>query len=229
MSDEKLSYTLLYVEDEDDVRENYSQYLSRYFHTIYEAQNAKEALSIYKKEKPDILIIDIHLPGISGLEFLKTIRETDHTTKAIMLTAHSDVETLLKATELKLTKYLVKPVSRSELKNALFLAVDEIENYTIQTNKIIKMKNDYYWDQEHKKLLCHNKEHILTNKEIELLTLLASNVNKTFSVQEIIFELWYDSDEPKESALKTLIKGLRKKLPEGSIKNIFGVGYKIEV
>jgi len=229
VQNEKSTYKLLYVEDEDEVRQNYSEYLSRYFHTIYEAADALQALKIYKKEKPDILIIDINLPQISGLEFLKTIRESDHTTKAIMLTANSDVETLLKASELKLTKYLVKPVSRSELKYALFLAANEIENYTIQANKIIKMKDDYYWDQENKKLLCQNQEYVLSNKEIELLSLLVSNVSKTFNSQEIIFELWYDADSPKEDALKTLIKGLRKKLPEGSIKNIFGIGYKIEV
>jgi len=229
MQDKKSRYKLLYVEDEDDVRKNYSEYLSRYFNTIYEAADAKQALKIYKEEEPNILIIDINLPQISGLEFLKTIRESDHTTKAIMLTANSDVETLLKATELKLTKYLVKPVSRSELKDALFLAVDEIENYTTKANKIIKMKGTYYWDQENKKLLHQNEEYILTSKEIKLLTLLFSNLNKTFSVQDIIFELWYDSDTPKEDALKTLIKGLRKKLPQGSIKNIFGVGYKVEV
>ena len=229
MNNEKSTYKLLYLEDEDEVRKNYSEYLSRYFHTIYEADNAKDALKIYQKKAPDILIIDIHLPGISGLEFLKTIRESDHTTKAIMLTAHSDVETLLKSTELKLTKYLVKPVSRADLKDALFLAVEEIENYTIQANKIIKMKDNYYWDQENKKLLSQNQEQVLTNKEIELLTLLVSNTNKTFSKEDIIYELWYDAEEPKESALKTLIKGLRKKLPEGSIKNTFGVGYKLEV
>ena len=229
MNNEKSTYKLLYLEDEHEVRKNYSEYLSRYFHTIYEADNAKDALKIYQKKAPDILIIDIHLPGISGLEFLKTIRESDHTTKAIMLTAHSDVETLLKSTELKLTKYLVKPVSRADLKDALFLAEEEIENYTIQANKIIKMKDNYYWDQENKKLLSQKQEQILTNKEIELLTLLISNTNKTFSHEDIIYELWYDAEEPKESALKTLIKGLRKKLPEGSIKNTFGVGYKLEV
>ena len=69
----------------------------------------------------------------------------------------------------------------------------------------------------------------MTKKEIELLTLLFSNTNKVFSSEDIIFELWYDMEESKNDSLKTLIKTLRKKLPKGSIKNIFGVGYKLEI
>ncbi|MDQ7066753.1 MAG: DNA-binding response regulator [Sulfurimonas sp.] len=145
-----------------------------------------------------------------------------------MLTANSDVSTLLSASELKLTKYLVKPVSRSELQEALDLAVDEIQNFTTLANKIIPLKDSFYWDTQNKKLLQQDKEHMLTKKEIQLLSFLLSNISRTFSVDDIIFELWYDSEEPKQTALKTLIKGLRKKLPDGTIKNVFGVGYKIE-
>lgn len=228
MSDDSI-YDLLYVEDEYEVRCNYVEYLERFFSTIYEASSAEEALTLYRSKKPSILIIDVNLSKKSGIDFLREIRQFDHTTKAIMLTANSDVETLLNATELKLTKYLVKPVSRNELKDAITLAKEEILNYTTLPNKIIRMKDSFYWDHENKKLLSEDKEHMLTKKEIALLTLLCSNVNQTFSVDDIIFELWYDALESKKSALKTLVKDLRKKLPEGSIRNVFGVGYKIEV
>ena len=229
MKEEESFYDLLYVEDEREVRRNYVDYLERFFRYVYEASNASEALNIYKSKKPAILIIDINLPGKSGIDFLREIRKNDHTTKAIMLTANSDIETLLNATELKLTKYLVKPVSRSDLKDAIALAQEELLNYTTYSNKIIQMKDSYCWDSENKKLLHHDEEHILTKKEIGLLTLLLSNINQTFTPEDIIAQLWYDADEPKNDALKTLIKSLRKKLPKGSIKNIFGVGYTIEV
>jgi len=229
VSDKESLYNLLYVEDEDDVRRNYVDYLERFFQNIYEASSIKEALKIYKEKKPSILIIDINLPDGSGVELLKRIRESDHTTKAIMLTANSDVETLLSATELKLTKYLIKPVSRSELRDAISLAEEELENFTISANKVIKLKDSFVWNSETKMLFCQNRESFLTKKETELLSLLFTNVNKIFTIDDIIIELWYDTDEPKQDTLKTLIKGLRRKLPKESIKNIFGVGYKIEV
>ena len=229
MSEKEKLYDLLYVEDEREVRRNYVDYLERFFKNVYEAEDAIQAMSLYKTKRPSILIIDINLPGKSGIDFLKEIRKTDHTTKAIMLTANSDVETLLSATELKLTKYLIKPVSRSDLKEAISLAQEEILNYSILPNKIIKMKESFSWDQENKKLLHHNEEKVLTKKEIQFLTLLFSNTKKIFSTNDIIFELWYDMEESKNDSLKTLIKTLRKKLPKGSIKNIFGVGYKLEI
>ena len=229
MSTKESFYDLLYVEDETEVRRNYVEYLERFFLNVYEAGDAAQAYSLYKSKKPAILIIDINLPGKSGIDFLRDVRKTDHTTKAIMLTANSDVETLLNATELKLTKYLVKPVSRSDLREAISLAEEELRNFTTQSNKIIKLKDSFYWNQEDKKLLHKKEEQTLTKKEIELLTLLFSNINKVFSVEDIILELWYYSDMPKDSSVKTLIKGLRKKLPKDTIKNIFGVGYTIEV
>jgi len=229
MNEKERLYDLLYVEDEREVRRNYVDYLERFFQNVYEAEDALQGMKLYKSKKPSILIIDINLPGKSGIDFLKEIRKTDHTTKAIMLTANSDVETLLHATELKLTKYLVKPVSRSDLREAIVLAEEEILNYSILSNKIIKMKDSFSWDNENKKLLYHNEERGLTKKETELLTLLFSNTKKIFSTSDIIFELWYDIEESKNDSLKTLIKTLRKKLPKGSIKNIFGVGYKLEI
>ena len=228
MQEKELLYDLLYVEDESDVRRNYAEYLKRFFRNVYEAGSAEEALKIYKKKKPSILIIDINLPQKSGIDFLQEVRKSDHTTKAIMLTANSEVQTLLNASELKLTKYLVKPISRNNLKDAIALAIQEIQDFTTMSNKIIQLKDSFYWDSENKKLLQQDKEHTLTKKEIELLSLLFSNINRTFSVDDIVFELWYDAEESKVDALKTLIKGLRKKLPEGTIKNIFGVGYRIE-
>ena len=228
MKEHKSNYKLLYVEDEPEVRKNYVAHLSRYFDEVYEASSAEEALLVYKKQEPSILIIDIDLPHKSGIEFLQEIRQNDLSTKAIMLTAKSDVETLLNASELKLTKYLIKPVSRQELKDALALATSEIEKYSVVFNKIVNLKECYTWDVENQILKNGEFAINLTKKETALLVLLLSNTHKKFSSEEIIFELWYDADTPKEGSLKTLMKSLRKKLPPQSIKNSFGVGYQLE-
>jgi len=225
---QQYDYSILFIEDEENIRKNYVAYLKRYFPSVYEVGDAKEAYKVYKDKKPSILIIDVNLPGESGIEFLKKVREHDHTTKAIMLTAMSDVETLLEVSDLKLSKYLVKPISRNELQEALELAIDEIQNFTIYTNDMIILKDSFTWDKKAKKLFKDNREQALTKKEVALLSLLCNNINQTVQTEDIIFELWYDVDMAKLSSLKTIIKKLRKKLPENTIKNVFGVGYKIE-
>ncbi|HFB53823.1 MAG TPA: response regulator transcription factor [Sulfurimonas autotrophica] len=229
MSEIKSEYSLLYVEDDKAVRENYVTYLKRFYQIIYEASNAEDAYQIFKNKKPDILVIDINLPGKSGIEFLRDVRSFDHSVKAIMLTAMSDVETLMSASELKLTKYLVKPISRDELKDALGIAVQEIVNYTTYANRIIHIQDELYWDRDKEKLIAEGHEIFLTRKERELLVLLFANVNSVVSSEDIIYELWYDYDSSKMTSLKTLVKTLRKKLPQNFVKNVFGIGYKVEV
>jgi DNA-binding response OmpR family regulator len=226
---EKCNYSILYIEDDNAVRENYVRYLERFYENVYEAADAEEAALIYKNKKPNILIIDIQLPGKSGLDFLREVREYDHSVKAIMLTAMSDVETLVNATELKLTKYLVKPIARDELKDALDVAVKEMVDYTTYANRIIHIKESLYWDQDKEKLIHEGKEIFLTRKERELLSLLFANLNVVVKSEDIIFELWYDYDNAKIASLKTLVKTLRKKLPHNFIKNVFGIGYTIEI
>jgi len=229
MSEEKSKYSILYVEDDTAVRENYVAYLKRFYEDVYEAQNAEDAYKIYQAHKPNILVIDINLPGKSGIEFLRDIRKYDHATKAIMLTAMSDIDTLVFASELKLTKYLIKPISRGELKDVLEMAVDEIINYTTYANRVVHLQENSYWDQDKEKLIVGGNEIFLTRKERELLSLLFQNINIVVKSEDIIYELWYDYDSSKASSLKTLVKTLRKKLPENFIKNVFGIGYKIEV
>ena len=229
MSEDKSKYSILYVEDDDAVRENYVAYLRRFYENVYEAGDAEDALKIYQSKKPNILVVDINLPQKSGIEFLREIRQFDHATRAIMLTAMSDVDTLVSASELKLTKYLIKPISRGELKDVLELAVDEIINYTTYANRVIHIQENCYWDQDKEKLIVDGKEIFLTRKEKELLSLLFKNMNSVVKSEDIIYELWYDYDTFKASSLKTLVKTLRKKLPQNFVKNVFGIGYRIEV
>jgi len=165
MSDEKLAYSILYVEDEEEIRENYVQYLQRFYTNIFQAKTAEEAYKIYKNKKPDILIVDIRLPGKSGIEFLRDIRESDQSIKAIVLTAMSDIDTLVNATELKLTKYLIKPIARNELKEAIEQAVKEIVDYTTYANRIIYVNDSMHWDKDKEKLIFNGKEIFFTRKE----------------------------------------------------------------
>ncbi|WP_294961925.1 response regulator transcription factor [Sulfurimonas sp.] len=225
------AYSILYIEDDKDIRANYINYLNRHFDKVFEAADGEEGYDNYIKNRPDIMIVDINLPKLNGLDLVGKIRESDHSIKVIMLTAHSETKYLLEATELKLTKYLVKPVSRSELKDALSLVIDELSNFETKSKKRIVLKDGFSWDIQRVELLKNNSSSVLTNKERSILTLLFSSVNTTYTYDEIIIDVWYedDYDRDKLDALKTIIKNLRKKLPKDTIKNVFGTGYKIEI
>ena len=229
MNSKQHPYKILFVEDEKPLRDNYVTFLKRYFEDVYEAEDGEIAYKIYKEKKPQILIVDINIPKLNGIDLLKKIREEDHTTKAIILTAHSDVEYLLSAASLKLTKYLVKPITRQELHNALNLVTQELSDFYVLSKKRIQFKDNFYFDIKTQELFHESKLISLTNKESAFLSLLSSKSELTFTYDDIVLSLWSDYDRSGGvDALKTIIKNLRRKLPKDTIKNIFGVGYKLE-
>lgn len=220
-------YKILVVEDEEAIRKNYIIFLKMFFKEVYEADDGEKAYNLYKSEKPDIMIVDINIPKLNGLELIKKIREKDFTTKIIILTAHSDKYFLFEAIELKLIKYLVKPVSRKDLNEALDLAINEISQYTILNIKNIQLTDEYSWNTELKELKFHNKIIDLTNKERNFLSLLLSHKNRAFNYNEIFEYVWTNEELISLNSLKNLVKRLRKKLPENMILNVFNEGYKI--
>lgn len=104
-------HSVMYVEDEPEIQRNIAEYLGNYFGEVHLASDGQEALDQYSTHRPDVLLLDINLPNIDGLTVAKKIRESDQNTEIVMLTAFTEKEKLLKAIELKLTKYLVKPVA----------------------------------------------------------------------------------------------------------------------
>jgi len=224
--DNKKKYNILFVEDEKEIRENYTRYLKRHFLNIYEASDGESGYKIYKEKKPDIMILDINLPNMNGLELLRKIRVTDQNVKVIMLTAYADTKYLLDAVELKLVKYLIKPISRKELKEALDLAVNEFSKFDVISKEIINLNDGFTWNCKNKELFQNDEEILLTNKEQKIVSLLFANTNNVLTYDDIITEVWDSFENDKQEALKTIVKNIRKKLPKDTIKNVFGIGYK---
>lgn len=221
------SLTLLYAEDELETRENYGRYLKRYFKEVYIVSNGKEALDAYKQYKPNIMLLDINMPILNGLELTKQIREEDNLTRVIILTAHLEQDKLLFAAELNLTKYLPKPISRKQLKKALNEATKQFKQLNNE-NEYLYFKNGLKWNKSSKILFFENNEIKLTKHETLLIELLTSKKDKVFSSDEIALYLWDDIiDLEHSSKLKDIIKRLRKKLPKDTIENIYAAGYKI--
>lgn len=222
-------YKILFVEDEKAIRENYVTYLKMFFSEVFEAENGEKAYELYKLKKPDIMIVDINIPKLNGLELLEKIREHDYNTKAIVLTAHTDKSFLLKATSLKLTKYLVKPVSRKDLEETLEITINELLKYKTITIKNIKLSDSYSWDIELKELRHYDNLIVLTNKERVFLELLFSHKNRVFNYSEIFEFVWAEEEQNSINGLKNLVRRLRKKMPKDTILNIFNEGYKINI
>ncbi len=217
--------TVLYVEDDEIARENGIEYLENYFDTIYDASNAIDALSLYNIHKPDIIITDINMPKINGLEFVKKIREKDDTTQVIITTAYSDKEYLFQAIELKLIKYLVKPIEEKEFDEAINLCIENIKN---NNTNIVNLSKNTLFDTYNQTLITNNEIVKLRTKELDLLSLLIKNKTRYVTYEEIENYIWYDSVMTKD-ALKTVIKNLKSKLPKDTISNLSGTGYKIEL
>lgn len=221
----KTKIKILYVEDDDIARENAVEFLENYFEKIYEASDAISALKLYESIKPDIIITDIQMPKLNGLEFIKRIRQKDKKTQVIVLTAFSDKDYLFKAIELQLVKYLTKPIKELDLKEALRTCIENIEQ---DSSNIITLSPSCSFDMYNQVLMCEEELIKLRTKELDLLILLLKNTNRYVTYEEIENYVWHDSSMSKD-AIKTLIKNLKSKLPKDLISNLSGTGYKLNV
>jgi len=219
---------VLYVEDEKEIRDSMAQILSLEIKELFLAENGKEALEVYKKIKPDIIIADINMPKINGLEFVRQVRQSDQSVRVIMLTAQSDVQSLLESTELKLTRYLIKPVTGRELFSSLEKALCEINSFQVVNKQTYAIDEEYLWDFKESILLYKNEEIHLTPKEKKILNLMFSHLNMTVSYDMLLQDVWENDDVYGIDTIKTTIKNLRRKLPKDTIGNVYGTGFRVK-
>jgi len=215
---------LLYVEDEENLRKYAMTYFNRIFDMTYEASNVSEAFQIFKEKKPQIVITDIKMEELSGIDLLKKIRKVDEDCQLIVLSAFLDTKYLLDAIELNLVKYLTKPIDHEEIYPVLEQCVNKI---LLNSKKKVFFDQDSYFDLDKKELFNESNFVKLAKNEVELLDLLCTNKSRTTKYQEIQNHIWYDSFV-SDNALRVLVKKLRKKLPENTLENIPKIGYKIK-
>jgi len=219
-------HAILYVEDEPLIRDNIVEYLESYFGKVYVASDGAEALEIYHTHMPNVALMDINLPYIDGLSVAKEIRGLNKRIKIIMLTAHTEKEKLLKAVELKLSKYLIKPVSPKAFRETMQLLAQELleggEGY-------ITLCEGYVWDSKKEDLLIHHKKVPLATKEHQLLKALIEKQHHLLTYEDIMIAVWEDAFDRDISidSVKNQVSLLRKKLPKGCIKSVYGKGYML--
>jgi DNA-binding response OmpR family regulator len=217
---------LLYAEDEINIRKHHIEYIqSRYDFEIYEADDGEEALSLFKKHQPDIVLTDITMPKMSGLELAKEIRNISKETKIIALTAHSEKEKLLEALKLNMVNYILKPIERKELRESIDTAIETLK---ISDDSFIYLDEKCYFNFDTREYFRDSQLVSLSSSEQKLLELLCLSANKQLSAFDIFVEVWEDKEYSSDS-VRTLVKNLRKKLPKDSLVNIYGGFYKLQI
>lgn len=215
---------LLYVEDEENTKKYAMSYFNRIFDQTFEANNVLKALEIYKKEKPHIIVTDIKMETLSGIDLIKEIRKEDKTCQIIVLSAFLDTKYLLEAVQLNLVKYIAKPINHEELYPALLQCSENIKD---NSSTFVYFSSNSYFNTLNKTLVFNDKEIKLSQKEMELLNYMCLNKTRLITYQEIENIVWYDLIM-SDNALRIIVKKLRKKLPKDTLDNIPRVGYKIK-
>ena len=132
--------------------------------------------------------------------------------------------------DLRLTKYLIKPFFNEDLFGALNQALEEMQNFRVVSNKIIQLKDSFVWNLTTQMLYDdHNQVIKLTPKERKILGILFTNINNTITYDALLVEVWNDIENNHLDTLKTMMKNIRKKLPKNTIQNIYATGFKINI
>ncbi len=218
------SLNILYAKNEDISHRNMIEALEFMSMNVRIVTDGEKAYEEYQRSKPDIIISDVEIPILNGLELVEKIRQEDADIQVIILTKCTEVECLLKAVELNIAKYLLKhSASFNDLKNALMIC---IENITKKKSKLLKHfnKKDYY-ELNSQVLYVNEKIVRLDYHERDFLELLLKNDLRIVTYKEIENEVW--KNNMSSAALRSLVRNLRKKLPLNSIENISKVGYRV--
>jgi len=221
--------TLLYIEDDIDIQSIYTLQLEEFVDNVICAEDGEEGYTLYLAYKPDIILLDIHMPKLDGISLAKKIREVDNEVKIIITSSYADQDKLLAAIELSLVKYILKPIDPKILQETIFKAKNEIElERKKEEQKLFLLDDNMIWNATDEKLLLSKEEVKLTKNERRLLTLISTSPNKVYTFFEIFDYLSRDDfyKEYDANQIRALVKLLRKKIPKNSIVNVYGEGYR---
>ncbi|MEG0857123.1 MAG: response regulator transcription factor [Terrisporobacter sp.] len=220
---------VLVVDDDENICEVINMYLNSAGYETKKCHNGKDACLSFEEFKPELVLLDIMLPIMDGIEVLKRIRKNSEI-PVIMLTAKGDTFDKVLALELGADDYVVKPFEPKELL-ARVKAVMRRYNYDAIDNDVVKF-SDLTIDLSSYNVVYKDQEVKMPPKEFELLHYLSSNKNKVFTREQLLCEVW-GYDYPGDSrTVDVHIKRLREKVSGGEnwqIETVWGVGYKFEV
>jgi len=218
---------VLIADDEPDIVEILKYNLEKEGYQVIAAKDGDEAVDKAKQWQPDLVVLDMMMPGKNGVEVCEILRAQSQfrDTLIMFLTALSDEATQLKGFDTGADDYVSKPVSTNVFVskvNALFRRVKKPENKTIQIGSLIIDPEKFVIEYE-------GREMILAKKEFELLYLLASKPGRVFLRNEILSQVWGNDVIVGDRTIDVHIRKIRQKLGIDCITTVKGVGYKFEL
>ena len=215
--------TVLYVTNKEDDFKKITSVLELFFDKISYTNNQDDALDIYQKTFPNIIIVDINLTNSNGIELIKKIRKKNQMIPILVITKNKEISNLVEAIKLNLVDYLLKPIDI----NKLIFSLNQIAKIILNSGEITTtIKDNIKYHYVEKVVINNNKKESLTKTETRLIELLIINKDKIVSIQEIKRVIW-GNKEVSESAFKSLLNRLSKKSGKDTITNSFGIGYGI--
>ncbi|MBI3510896.1 MAG: response regulator transcription factor [Bacteroidetes bacterium] len=221
------THRILVVDDEEDILEFLTYNLKKEGYAVFTASGGKEALEISAKEKPDLVLLDVMMPGLDGMEVCARMRQMKGMDKTIIafLTARSEDYSHIAGFDAGADDYINKPIRPRVLMSrikALLKRIPSAEDSKVLDLGGIKIDRDSY-------LIYKDGNDIsLPRKEFELLSLLASKPGKVFAREEIMNKVWGDEVVVGDRTIDVHVRKLREKIGEDYIKTVKGVGYKFD-
>lgn len=223
------NYKVLVVDDEKDILELLEYNLSKAGYEVKTSQNGKDAIEIAKVFKPELIILDIMMPKMDGVEAGRILREMPETANAyiIFLTARVEEYSEVAAFDVGADDYIVKPIKPRALLSRIS-AMFRRESKKTKSQEKITLPN-LVIDKTSYTVFKENKPIILPKKEFELLFFLAQNPNKVFSRDELLQNIWGADVYVLARTVDVHIRKVREKIGEDLIKTVKGVGYKLNL
>lgn len=222
---------ILVVDDERDIVELISYNLTKEGYQVYQAFNGKEGIEMAKKVNPDLIILDVMMPQMDGIEACRLMRAMPEfkSTFMVFLTARSEEYSEIAGFNVGADDYIAKPIKPRALMSRInaILRRNIAENDVPVEDKLVILDLIVCRDSF---LVYRGEEKItLAKKEFELLYLLASRPNKVFTREQILKAIWEDSVVVTNRTIDVHIRKLREKIGENYVFTVKGVGYKFEL
>ncbi len=222
---------ILIADDNQQIASVLQEYLKKEGHTPFVAKDGQEAVELFKKIKPDAVLLDVMMPRMDGFAVCREIRSMS-TVPVIMITARGEDFEKIMGLDIGADDYIVKPFSPGELMARLRAVLRRMDRGKTGAGQVILLGN-LMVDLDTYTVKVGENEVPLTKKELELLYTLANHKNKVFSRENLLETLWGYEYFGDSRTVDSHIKRLRAKLdafhPKGwEIRTIWGVGYKLE-
>lgn len=222
----KANIKILLVDDEPDILEIIGYNLSAEGYQVITAENGFKAIKKAKKERPQLIIMDLMMPEMDGIEACEHIRKIPELSHTIItfLTARGEDHSQMAGFDAGADDYITKPIKPKVLISKVKALLrrfkeDDSSQRIFEVGGLVINREEY-------KISLHGKEIILPKKEFELLSLLATKPNKVFEREEILHKVWGNEVIVGGRTIDVHIRKLREKIGEESFKTVKGVGYK---